>query len=168
MTHDGGISWQPLQISGGQINTFPAFFSAKDGIIGGTVGTGTNIKAKSYMTHDGGFTWKEVGWRFGFPYSVLSPQRWRWIDIPSHASPVLYVTNDAGQHWTMLQAKGFKNPLGFSQLEFASDKVGWTLVDTNQIVLPGKENTSLYKTTDGGATWTHIAYTVTGISQQQK
>jgi hypothetical protein len=46
--------------------------------------------------------------------------------------------------------------------------MGWTLVDTNQILLPGKENVSLYKTMDGGATWTHMAYTVTGISQQKK
>jgi photosystem II stability/assembly factor-like uncharacterized protein len=168
VTHDGGASWQPVQIPGVKINTFPAFFSARDGVIRGTVGTGTNIKAKSYMTHDGGFTWKEVGWRFGSPYNVLSPQRWRWIDTPSHASPVLYVTNDAGLHWTTLQTKGFKNSIYVFQLEFTTEKVGWTLVDTNQILVPGKENVSLYKTTDGGVTWTHVAYTVTGISQQKK
>ncbi|GHP00959.1 hypothetical protein KSF_110060 [Reticulibacter mediterranei] len=64
--------------------------------------------------------------------------------------------------------KGFQKSWGIFQLEFVTDKVGWTLVINEQILQPGRENQSLYKTTDGGATWTHVAYTVTGISQQKK
>lgn len=168
VTHDGGANWQPVKIAGVRVISFPTFFNAQDGIIKGIMGSGTNIKAKTYITHDGGFTWSEGDFPFSYLHSILSPQRWRWIETPSHASPILHVTNDAGQHWTTLQPKGFKNPAGIFQLEFVTDKVGWTLVDTEQILLPGRENQSLYRTTDGGATWTHVTYTVTGISQQKK
>ena len=152
-TRDGGATWSetnlalPAGYETAQTgNDGPRFFSAAEGIlvVNLAVPSDAGLDTVVYRTRDGGETWT--------PGQVISGGR------PSDFSSVsdgvawggggqLNVTHDAGQTWGAVTPDvDFSASLG--SIQFVSPLVGWALT-TNEALDP-----SLYKTTDGGATWT--------------
>jgi photosystem II stability/assembly factor-like uncharacterized protein len=159
ITHDGGLSWhqqtllKPPGIPTAQftINS-PTFFSTTDGIlpvIFSDFTTDSRIATDIYVTHDGGQTWQSTALLPGGPgvFDFVDMQH-GWASDGS----VLYMTSDGGNHWIKLSPNEiFKN---ISLLDFVSSTIGWAISSTNSMP------SSLLKTTDGGRTWTAVAYTV--------
>lgn len=177
-TLDGGKTWhpQPLPPPPGATSGFflldpPRFFSARDGILPASSG-GVHPGFFAFVTHDGGRTWQsqpfvainynEVARRmappgsgsFALPLRTPSPSftdmQFGWVGYPRLEE---FTTRDGGKHWQRLDLSML--PKGVGQLEFANKDVGWALVVSTALT------SQLYRTTDGGKTWTPLALSVT-------
>lgn len=96
-----------------------------------------------YGSSDGGKTWNPTATlrmeqRHPLVYDFADPEHGWVVD-----GSVLHTTRDGGKTWTTLTPSGAWQPL--RQVDFVSPEVGWALEET------GLE---LWKTVDGGATWT--------------
>ncbi len=114
-------------------------------------------------TDDGGHTWYDVT----PPGFVLKPQgsiqfyapsateAWVWpssIGSAPGESTTLWHTSDAGAHWTSsIVASG-----AVTQLDFVDANHGW-LTTTPYGSAAGQTLINVWRTTDGGSTWTSIA-----------
>jgi len=150
-TRDGGATWSevPLALPAGYEsaqtgNYGPQFFSATEGllVVNLVMPSDPGLVTVVYRTRDSGETWT--------PGQVI--KRGRPADFHSASDGVawgggpFYVTRDAGQTWgAVTPSEDFSASLG--SFQFVSPLVGWALT-TNEALDP-----SLYKTTDGGATW---------------
>jgi photosystem II stability/assembly factor-like uncharacterized protein len=155
-THDGGSTWdrQTLPLSPGEASSHlsilpPVFFTATDGLLPVSSGTGNGSSVDFYVTHDGGTTWK------GTTPVAAAANIADFIDV-NHGwasdGTLLYMTNDGGQHWSKLSpGPNFKN---ISLLNFVSSDIGWA------VRAPASNSPSLLKTVDGGHTWTVISSTI--------
>ncbi len=130
-------AWPPFFLPGNGTDGFlPVDFVAE------ASGVSTRV---FYLTHDGGITW-EIGGAIpdGAAYFFINPQiGWAW------GEHTIYSTIDGAQTWA-------QNPVAFSRTErasiinFADPLNGWLVtVDAKNIL-------RLYRTTDGGGTWTAI------------
>jgi photosystem II stability/assembly factor-like uncharacterized protein len=158
-TTDGGVTWsqQPLALPPGYQSAFitttaPTFFGPNDAILpvrmGGNAGTDLFI----YITHDGGATWKVSS---GFArngdfisFASLSDAfSWDFANI-------FHVTNDSGNTWRNVTPNVPFGTLGYQFLgmDFVSTTTGWVVVGHEDYT-----TTSLYRTTDGGSTWTLLS-----------
>jgi photosystem II stability/assembly factor-like uncharacterized protein len=156
VTHDGGTTWHPQTLplppehgSAYLSILSPRFFTANDGILPVSINRGNATLLDIYVTHNGGATWQS-----GTPL-VASATAWDFID-GNHGwasdGTGLFMTSDGGQHWKELSPNAsFHN---VSRLDFVSSEIGWA-IGTTEANVP-----SLLKTTDGGHTWTTIAYTI--------
>lgn len=98
-----------------------------------------------YLTHDGGQTWeKNTQFPEGAAYFFLDPQTgWAWSEN------TLYTTTDGAQTWNLLPA-AFGPSERASIINFPDTLNGWLVtVDARNIL-------RMYRTTDGGGTWTAI------------
>ena len=60
-TQDGGLSWQPISLSGPSGTVYgPTFTTPTDGLVTVTTSTGNATTAHIYRTTDGGATWTET------------------------------------------------------------------------------------------------------------
>jgi photosystem II stability/assembly factor-like uncharacterized protein len=126
-------------------NSGPQFFSATEGIliVNLVLPSDPGLATVVYRTTDGGETWTSG--------QVIPSGRpadfYTFSDGVAWGGGPFYVTRDAGQTWGALTPdQDFTASLG--SFQFASPLIGWALT-TNEASDP-----SLYKTTDGGATWT--------------
>jgi photosystem II stability/assembly factor-like uncharacterized protein len=149
-TDDGGSNWSQVtvELPAGTENSELSidadqmrFVSAKDGFLAVHL-SGDSTETAIYVTHDGGNSWTLT--------PTLIPNG-SWSDFLSPDEAIVYngaqfyVTRDAGHTWSIIPSD-----MAFSassdSMDFVNMSSGWGInVDT--------ENHSLYRTTDGGATW---------------
>jgi photosystem II stability/assembly factor-like uncharacterized protein len=108
--------------------------------------SGDTMQTASYATSDSGKTWTLT------PTSIPNGGS---VDFLSATEAILYngeqfyVTRDAAQTWTSVQPNVvFKDT--FARMDYVNPSIGWVITqDANS-------HRSLYRTTDGGATWSPI------------
>lgn len=98
-----------------------------------------------YLTHDAGATWLKGGELPGSgAYFFIDPQN-GWASSANK----LYGTTDGGQTWNLLPG-AFGRSERATIVDFADAKNGWLVtVDTKNVL-------RMYRSSDGGATWTVI------------
>jgi photosystem II stability/assembly factor-like uncharacterized protein len=152
-TANSGMTWslQSLAVPAGYGSAFmtttaPTFFGANDGVLPVWMTIGTGIRDLFlYVTHDGGTSWSLS--------PAFAPSSYN-VDLVSvrdtfswDAAGLFHVTNDSAASWRQVTPNiNFDD--GIRALDFVSPTTGWVL-DTDST-----GNTALYRTTDGGATWT--------------
>jgi photosystem II stability/assembly factor-like uncharacterized protein len=164
VTHDGGKTWQhqDLALPPGIANptmttTTPPVFFGNIGFLPVLIAANTGRLEVLYVTHDGGTTWKSTTPLHIAPGSIFSltssvyvfdvNQSWTWPDQWNTS----YSTGDGGQHWTTYTSS-IQN--GVSGMSFISRTTGWAIGNspTNEPLL--------FKTTDGGQTWSKVDYSI--------
>jgi photosystem II stability/assembly factor-like uncharacterized protein len=148
-TQDGGTTWShqdialPIGYSGTMINTLPAVIFGKNEIVLPLQLYADTVTAGFLVSHDGGQTWSAATpVPQGGQMAVASPNDFFVWD----GGAVLYVSHNAGETWSTINPNiDIKDNLGSYQ--FLNVGTGWALsVDMNS-------HRTLYRTTDGGATW---------------
>jgi len=153
-TDDGGMNWSAttlplpdgaqnyeLGIDQGQMK----FVSPTDGYITLRL-TGDIYQVAVYVTHDGGDTWSLT--------PTLLPDAGS-ADFLSAAEAVIYngeqfyVTRDAARTWNIIPPDIIFGDT-FAMMDFVNTMTGWI------ITLDPTNHRSLYRTTDGGLTWSPI------------
>lgn len=152
-TQDGGQSWtrQTVPIPPGydqaQFETIgPQFVTAKDAYMPVHITSQFGVMLATYATHDGGLHWEIMPTLIpnGGTMDFVSVQDgFVWDGTQFH------VTNDGAKTWTIVSPNVTFGDT-FAGMDFVSATTGFVL--TNDIT--GAR--LLYKTTDGGVTWTQI------------
>jgi hypothetical protein len=132
----------PLAVS----TTAPTFFGANDAVLPVWISTGISMRDLFiYTSHDGGTTWlPSSGFaRNGYQTNFVSARDAISWDLAN----VFHVTNDSGNSWKLVTPNvNFSDEFG--GMDFVSTTTGWV------ILRHADGSTSLYRTTDGGSTWT--------------
>lgn len=155
-TNDSGTTWaqQTLSLPSGYSNApmstyAPMFFNANDGVL--PVWMSLDVGKRDlyiYVTRDGGTTWTRStgfarqGWNADF-VSVKDGFTW-------NINGYLQVTHNTGGSWTQVASNvnfGDNIPI----MDFVSTTTGWAVQNSENGA------TSLYRTTNGGATWTLLS-----------
>jgi len=151
---DGGHTWNlqpgPVPTDFGTVfaGTYPPTFFGNDGIMPVTlVGNVTNLVI--YTSSDGGANWTPS------PAPVANAGRGELVDFVSPqdgfawATGRFAVTHDGAQSWETVTPS---IPFGdnFASMDFVDTTTGWVLT------MDADSHSSLYKTTDGGTTWTTL------------
>jgi photosystem II stability/assembly factor-like uncharacterized protein len=148
-SEDMGVHWKVQTVpipngysaAGGSSETFPPhFFNQSEGIMPVKFGT-LGQPYVFYLTHDGGQTWRTgTGVKSSknnqMPYQIIDDHHIAVLDTNS-----LYISSDQGQSWKSIQ---LMNPL--DEINFINPSVGF-----------GYHGKIIYKTVDGGKTWTPLA-----------
>lgn len=160
VTHDGGVTWQlqlmPAPIKGtfysstGQVQVFDARDAqvTVNATLNGTATGATYL----YATHDGGQSWSLRG--EVQPNSVAGTVLNQSFGFGLDGNGAEYTTADGGLSW---------HPLGktapfptFANLGFVSPQYGWASSSG------ASDGPLLWRTTDGGLTWTKLSGTLGG------
>ena len=154
-TSDAGKNWaqQSLALPSGYESAFitvtsPTFFGTYNGILPVWMGRTEGRDLVTYTTTNGGISWnRSTGFAKGaeFVDYVTAKDGFAW----DH-SGVFQVTHNAGGAWTTVNPNiNFGDD--FRGMDFVSTTTGW--------VIQGHADgyTSLYKTIDGGTTWTLLS-----------
>jgi photosystem II stability/assembly factor-like uncharacterized protein len=152
-TQDGGQTWkqEPIQIPAGyaqaQFETVgPQFVSAQDAFMPVHITTQNGVMMAVYYSHDSGSNWALTSTLIpnGVPLNFVSATDgfvWNGTEF--------YVTHDGAKNWTTV-SPGIPFGDSFAGMDFVNTTTGFIL--TNDVT-----NTRiLYKTTDGGTTWTAL------------
>jgi len=151
-TDDGGRTWtqvsaelpsaaQQAQISVEEIQ----FLTPTDGFLTLSFTSQAGLTRALYVTHDSGNTWTLT--------PTLVPNG-RSVDFVSPTDGLMfdgqqfYVTRDAGATWGIVKPDVVFAD-AFMSMDFVNPTTGWLLASD-----PTTFKANLYKTTDGGATWT--------------
>ena len=154
-TDDGGERWSPVSIElpAGAENSEVGidrdqmkFVSATDGFFALRM-VGDVTQTAVYTTRDGGNTWTLT--------STLIPNGGASDFLSSEEAIVyngeqFYVTRDAARTWTIIPPD-IKFGESFAGMDFVNASSGWVLT-----LDPTNNHRSLYRTSDGGATWSPI------------
>ncbi len=153
-TQDGGQTWklQPVPIPAGyeqaQFETIgPQFVTAADAYLSVHVTNQYGMLMAVYYSHDGGSNWALTptmipnGGLMNF-VSATDGIVWNGTEF--------YVTQDGAKTWTTV-SPGIAFGDNFSGMDFVNTTTGFVL--TND----GNGTRILYKTVDGGATWTVVS-----------
>lgn len=182
VTYDGGRTWKEQKLNlpssltssdGVQLNA-PTFFGPRDGIMGASVDESSQPHGIfGYITHDGGASWQSLPFLRidNFSQLMLNPS-----NDPNVVTPAIYLilpppqfadmrygwlanqilqTRDGGQTWE----RGPLPPVGYNggQVWMLNSQQGWAWGSSNAQKQPGS---ALYRTGDGGKTWTQLMYSV--------
>lgn len=162
-TTDGGEHWTvayqtDLRLAG------IAFSSATDGwLLGESCAGGQQPPACAWRfltTQDGGRTWRETELPIRGSAVALSRPTPRdgWIAASLPGSGVaLLATHDSGATWRPLPSPAISRDAFALQLFFRSPTQGWLLAGEEPGA--GLQVKALFGTTDGGQTWTRLAWT---------
>jgi photosystem II stability/assembly factor-like uncharacterized protein len=158
-TTDSGVTWtqQPLALPAGYESaditvTAPTFFGTNDAVLPVWMTAGIGMRDLFiYITHDGGTTWMASpsfarnAEFIDFP-SMRDAFSWDWADV-------FHVTNDTGNNWRQVTPNvSFSNlAYQFLDMNFISTNMGWFAIGQKD------GSTLLYRTSDGGATWTLLS-----------
>lgn len=166
---DGGRLWEPNRTF--SINPNPLASTATDlrftssscaflvNAYPGTAKSGPMLRA--FSTQDGGTSWQPTDLSAGRlrgsmgsiqALSFVSPDR-GWVALDQKTGLSLFATSDGGQDWRKLSLsfKDGENTRSFVNLDLVTPSVGY--VNAEKL---GESVTTLWKTTDGGATWRTI------------
>jgi len=108
---------------------------------------GTETQLAIYETHDAGDTWTMTPTLIpkGGPVKFLSAK-----EVIVYNRAQFYVTRDAAQTWSVITPDvNFGDSL--SSMDFVNLNTGWVIT-----IDPTTSHPSLYRTSDGGATWSPI------------
>ncbi len=150
-TSDGGITWSqvsaelPSAAQNSQVGIEEIQFpTPADGFLSLSYSGETGINRALYVTHDSGATWALT--------PTLFPKG-RSVDFVSAMEGFLfdgsqfYVTRDAGATWAIVKPDIVFDE-AFMSMDFVNLTTGWVIASD-----PSTFRISLYKTTDGGASW---------------
>jgi photosystem II stability/assembly factor-like uncharacterized protein len=152
-TDDGGANWSqvtslalPPEAQNLQIGFQPVqFVSAQDAFVTVRIPSEPGQMAV-YISNDAGNTWTLT--------PTLIPNG-NFADFLSATDAVIYngeqfyVTHDVAQTWSIVSSNvGFGDT--FTMMDFVNPSAGWV------ITLDADSHRSLYRTTDGGATWSLV------------
>jgi photosystem II stability/assembly factor-like uncharacterized protein len=151
-TDDGGRNWVqvelplPPEVGDGEVAVNGmAFITPTDGILALRI-TSNEMHTAVYLTDDSGATWTltptllpEAG-----SVNLLSAQ-----DLIYYGEDQFQVSRDAGQTWETISPDILFGE-SFSSMEFVNLSTGWVLTSDQT------NRHTLYRTTDGGATWSPI------------
>ena len=151
-TADGGHTWTqqnlalPSAFSGATTNADPPrFFSASQGVLAVDLSSYT-VGTVFYLSRDGGVSWT--------PTQPVTPTgRYSIASLTDFfvwdGGSTLFVSHDSGQTWSSI-SPNINVQDSLVTFQFVDPMNGWTLtIDANN-------HSSLYKTADGGQTWTTL------------
>jgi len=152
-TADSGATWarQPVALPAGYgsplavSTTAPTFFGANDAVLPVWITIDSGRDLFIYTSHNGGATWARSS---AFVHQGNNPD---FISINNgftwDPTGLFHFTNNAGTSWSNITPNvNFGDSI--RDMDFVSTTTGWVLdADLNG-------NSALYRTTDGGATWT--------------
>lgn len=179
VTHDAGTSWSPWPYPdasgidlGGHAVSRPRFFSPTSGEFVALAG-----QSVVYSTTNAGATWQASVSPGCCEFSFVDANTGWAISWDNSAhSADLFQTSDAGQRWRLVYrhldaqteletSQHFITSL--SALDFVSGEVGYVLRSSGLAsaasagsVSAASGSQTLMKTTDGGATWTEVHFSV--------
>jgi photosystem II stability/assembly factor-like uncharacterized protein len=150
MSQDGGATWthQDLAIPAGFNRamtgpSLPVFFGAKDAVLPVLMFANTNATI-FYVSHNGGQTWTASTpvAQGGFLSAASATDFFVW-----DGSAPLNVSHDSGSSWSKITPNvNIKDSM--ASMQFVNASTGWAIKsDANN-------HRTLYKTIDGGSTWT--------------
>lgn len=166
-TTDGGKTWKEVLSAPGDVEAlaFPTATSVWAAVSGPC--SGTSCTGQILSSPDGGQTWTPLLKTTGPVLGVFVEGSTGWADtiVPNGKSLTAEVlgTSDGGATWTPLAQLPAGNSMGGlttasqfeSQMAFNSPKAGWlTLFSRDTCSMGGCGLSSLFRTTDGGHTWT--------------
>jgi photosystem II stability/assembly factor-like uncharacterized protein len=153
VSQDGGHTWThqnvaiPSGYAGAMTSAFPpTFFGSSAGVLPVLL-MANNSGVVFYNSHDAGQTWTA---------SQPVAQGGRYISVASMADffvwvggTTLNVSHDSGSTWSVVSPNiDVRDTL--ASFQFVDANTGWALT------VDASNHHSLYKTTDGGATWTAL------------
>ena len=169
-TSDAGRTWQsaalPGNFAGAQLSLL--FASASDGYLV-TIALGTDGRTTVFRTFDGGATWTAApGVRLDWNVSIGQAAT-VWASSPGGGAmcghcgePLLQVSRDSGRTWSEAHLPGYEGKLTSDKLGvaeaplFLDNSTGYVVVDETGAA-PEEGSTTVFRTTDGGLTWTAAA-----------
>lgn len=152
-TSDSGMTWSRLQLAtpAGYETAFitttaPTFFGTNDAILPVWMTLGVGMRDLFlYVTHDGGNTWvPSSGYARSAEHtdiiSMSNAISWDWMNV-------FHTTSNSGGSWNIVTPDvSFGDD--FRGMDFVSAATGWANLRHPD------NSVSLYRTTDGGSTWT--------------
>jgi photosystem II stability/assembly factor-like uncharacterized protein len=172
VTHDGGSTWRVqhlpipnvtpgyIQDCNGEV-TAPTFTTSRDGWLRMSCVVESGPRDILYVTHDAGSTWAAHNLPEDYANILTGAGINYWFagnSGPGGAPPVRVMhSHDDGVTWQdFTPAFDFRNMIS---LTFVDSGNGWASVIKTRDANDNVMTTDLFRTTDGGKTWSRLRYT---------
>ena len=170
-TEVGGVTWHQAGPSGVTSLGFTATSNFLDAQHGWILITDPKnpLAGTMYRTSDGGATWTSSSVPFGSGdlHFLDADKGWIMASLGAGAGSMgvaIFQTTDAGATWTQTYTNDPNQPNAATSLPLGGLKDGLTPLDMQNAFIGGVTYTTgaiyLYKTSDGGHSWSQVAVTV--------